>query len=129
MEVTDLERRHRQKAEQSLLRDINVRLQKYHEVAQSEVNPLGKYATTQTYGEEAHPSATLVTLLRPKPENATVLEVSDEQGALLCMTEQVSETVSQYYTDLYASHLSHNNQAMSDYLARIATSHGPITSC
>ncbi|KAJ1200862.1 hypothetical protein NDU88_004683 [Pleurodeles waltl] len=102
---------HSKSAELGLLGEIRAKLGKYNDLAESEVTPLGRYATVQVCGDYRKREwlgATLDELVRPGCED------SDEKGIPLHAAGQVEDQFCQYYSDLYTSQIAYNEQGLMD---------------
>ncbi|KAJ1201567.1 hypothetical protein NDU88_005375 [Pleurodeles waltl] len=61
----------------------------------------------------------LVPLDRPRHEDSSVLAINDEEGACLCVNEQVTDRFYCFYGGMCTSCLLHDESAMVDCLAHI----------
>ncbi|KAJ1217912.1 hypothetical protein NDU88_005499 [Pleurodeles waltl] len=92
-------------------------MDEYHELAQCEVNHLGRYAVGRVYDE--HSGATLAATLHCCQVRDSILEMQDEQEHLVHTTEAIAEFVHRYYIMFYMAQSTTDDNTTTDYLTHI----------
>ncbi|KAJ1101537.1 hypothetical protein NDU88_006604 [Pleurodeles waltl] len=112
-----IEKQHKDFGERCLPATIKSKMDEYHELAQTEVNHLGKYVVALVYCEGKHPSAIVAAVLRHSWDSEAILEVQIEQVHMLHSTKAIADRFRRYHTTLYEAWPTTDDGATTNYLA------------
>ncbi|KAJ1127163.1 hypothetical protein NDU88_005566 [Pleurodeles waltl] len=118
-EISQLEQDHQVTADAHILGHINNKIQEFQEMALSEVQHLGKYATARLYGEGDRPGGVLAGLIRPNRDKNTITVIKAGDGSELRDPERIADKFRDYYQSLYTSRVDTDLEALMDYLIHI----------
>ncbi|KAJ1092298.1 hypothetical protein NDU88_005409 [Pleurodeles waltl] len=99
---------------------IHIKLQEFQELARTEIQHVGKYATARVYGEGDRPGRVLANLLRPHRNSNAITKVVAADGSELDDPALIAQRFRDYYQDLYTSRVTSTPEAVLDYLTHIA---------
>ncbi|KAJ1114375.1 hypothetical protein NDU88_002613 [Pleurodeles waltl] len=118
-ELAQLEREHLRTSDSQILGRIRIKLVEFQDMALTEVQHMGKYATSRIYGEGERPGAVLANLVCPNREKDTIMVVQAEDGSEITDPEHIANRFCVYYEALYTSKIAPNPEAALDYLLHI----------
>lgn len=99
--------------------ELQKTLVEYQEAADNEVQHMGKYAVTRSYGEGDRPGATLAALLRRRREASMITAILSEDGELVTDPEHIANQFRHYYDTLYRSRPLSDDSTICDFLEHI----------
>ncbi|KAJ1155199.1 hypothetical protein NDU88_007934 [Pleurodeles waltl] len=117
-EIAQLEREHSATEDKQVLSQIHEKLTEFNNIALSEVQHMGKYASAHEYGQGECAGVTLAGVMCPNRQRDPILEVQGEDDILIKDPVKIN-WFCEYYTSLYTAKITPDIDAIADYLTQI----------
>ncbi|KAJ1177668.1 hypothetical protein NDU88_002920 [Pleurodeles waltl] len=118
-ELAQLEQTHLYTTDGLVLEAMHTKLEEFQDMAITEFQHMGKYATACVYGEGERPGMVLVNLICPSRGRDMITKVQAEDDKELTDPEQIVARFHEYYEGLYTSKIAPDLGVLTDYLSYI----------